>query len=191
MIGCRRCKARIPGRNSQAKGQGRIVIDREDVRGISETAYFLRSCRKNGSFFYYLKEEPAHVHRHRKRALPGGMRSQRVPFQLCSCLSAHRRRAVVLDPHALCAGALLRRWYAPRVRQSHASRREAQERHELLSGARHRHRRTGRHGKHRRRVRRYPDRRPRRDFLDVGHRLFRHGDHLRRGDARADHPAGG
>ena len=49
---------------------------------------------------------------------------------------------------------------------------------------------AGRHRQHRRRVRRDFDRRPRRDFLDVGHRLFRHGDHLCRGDARADHPAG-
>ncbi len=117
------------------------------------------------------------------------MRSQHIPFQLRSRLSAHRRRTVVLDPHALRAGALLRRGHAPRVRKSHAPRRKARERDELLSGARYRHRRTGRHRQHRRRVRRDPDRRPRRDFLDVGHRLFRHGDHLCRGDARADHPA--
>ena len=156
---------------------------------ISETAYSLE-LPKSGSFFYLSKEDPAHVHRHRKRALPRGMRSQRVSIQLCSRLSSHRRRALVLDPHALCAGALLRRGYAPRVRQSHAPRREARERHELLSGARHRHCRAGRHRQYRRRVRRDFDRRPRCDFLDVGHRLFRHGDHLCRGDARADHPAG-
>ena len=37
----------------------------------------------------------------------------------------------------------------------------------------------------RRRVRRDPHRRPRRHFLDVGHRLPRHGDHLRGSHARA------
>ena len=62
------------------------------------------------------------------------------------------------------------------------------QRYELLPGAGHRHRRSGGYRQHRRRFRRYPDRRPRRHLLDVGHRLLRHGYHLRRGHAGPEDP---
>ena len=54
-----------------------------------------------------------------------------------------------------------------------------------MSSFRHRHCGAGRHRQYRRRVRRDPHRRPRRHLLDVGHRLPRHGDHLRGSHARA------
>ena len=52
---------------------------------------------------------------------------------------------------------------------------------EFVPGAGHRGRRAGRHGQYHRRVRCDFDRRPRRDLLDVDHRVLRHGDHLCRG----------
>ena len=58
----------------------------------------------------------------------------------------------------------------------------------FLPGAGHGHRRPGGHGQHRGRVRRDPHRRPRRDLLDVDHRLLRHGHHLRRGHAGTKDP---
>ena len=83
------------------------------------------------------------------------------------------------------AGPSLQGGLEQRVRQPQSPRRKAGERHELLPGARHRHCGVGRHRHYRRSVRRDPHRRPRRHLLNVGHRLPRHGDHLRGSHARA------
>ena len=57
-----------------------------------------------------------------------------------------------------------------------------------FQAARHGYRRPGRHGQHRGRLRRDTHRRPRRDILDVGNRLLRHGDDLRGSRAGTEDP---
>ena len=115
---------------------------------------------------------------------------QHVPVRLCADHPAARRGSVFHHPHAVRAGALLRRGLAALLRRVQSQRREAQIRHELVPGAGDGCRGAGRHRQHRRRLRCDPHRRPRCDLLDVVHRILRHGDDLCRGGARAGDACG-
>ena len=115
---------------------------------------------------------------------------QHVPVRLCAGHPAHWCGSVFHDPHEVCAGALLRRGLAALLRRVQSQRRKAQGRHELVPGTGDGGCGAGRHRQHRRRLRRDPHRRSRRDLLDVVHRIFRHGDDLCRGGARAGDPRG-
>ena len=114
----------------------------------------------------------------RGSTLSCGLPDQRVSVQLHSGVPAHRRGSVVHRPHRLCADPLFRRGYAQGVRQPVSQRRQAVQRHDLLPGPGHCHRRPGGNRQHRGRLRRHSHRWSRRHLLDVGHRLLRHGYHL-------------
>ena len=120
-----------------------------------------------------------------------GADRQRLSLGLHPGGPAHRGGPLVLHQDPLCSDPLLRRGYAPGLWQHLPVRRKAAERNELLPGSGYRHCRSGGHRQHRGRLGSHPDRRPGGHFLDVDHRLFRHGYHLLRGRAGPGDPGEG
>ena len=115
----------------------------------------------------------------RSHALSHRCKHQQLPVQLHPGLPAHCGGPVVLHPDPLRSGALLRRGHAEGIRQPDPAGQKACQRHELLPGPGHRHRRSGGHRQHRGLRRSHPHRRTGGHLLDVDHRLLRHGHHLR------------
>ena len=111
-------------------------------------------------------------------AAGSGQQHQQLPVQLHPGLPAHCGGPVVLHPDPLRSGALLRRGHAEGIRQPDPAGQKACQRHELLPGPGHRHRRSGGYRQHHWRLRCHPAGRAGGHLLDVDRGIPWNGNYL-------------